>query len=216
MATLFARYALTHADDIPFTLNWPITNILLWCCVIEGLITLLILLTVDAIVPSWIFNRSKKCKKSVTQTHYQPNLTNMTDVNMTLTTSDAKPKNFSRQIQLPQHQFLQQYQLNNNRNTTGAGLMLQSSGLSISQPQQVDFKTNKFPITNGSLFASLTAAAATNQHQKGSKPTLSRGILQQLVDNNTGTNATNLTNNMISKQTFSTILILQFHFCMLF
>lgn len=186
MATLFARYALTHADDIPFTLNWPITNIILWCHVIEGLITLLILLTVDAIVPSWIFNRGKKCKKAVTQTHYQPNLTNMTDVNMTLTTSDAKSKNFSRQLQLPQHQFLQQYQLNNSRNA--AGLMLHSSGLPIGTPQQVDFKTNKFPITNGSLFASLTAAAAASNQHKGIKPSLSRGILQQLVDNNAGTN----------------------------
>lgn len=158
VATLFSRYALTHADEIPFTLNWPVSNILLWCHVIEGLMTLLILLTVDAIVPTWIFNRNKKCSKSSMQ-HFQPNLTNMTEVNMTLSASDAKPnKNFSRQ-----------FQLNNNRNQ----IMINTSGLPTGQPQQVDFKTNKFPITNGSLFASLTAAAAS----KPSKHT-SRGMLQ--------------------------------------
>lgn len=185
VATLFSRFALSHSEDIPFTLNWPITNILLWCNVIEGLITLLILLTVDSIVPSWIFNRKKKCSsKSITQTHYQPNLTNVTDVNMTLTNSDVKGKNFSRQQhpQLHLHPQSQQFQLNNNRSN---GIVMTSSGLPTGQPQQVDFKTNKFPITNGSLFASLTAAAAANPY-KGGKPNLSRGILQQLVDNNIG------------------------------
>ncbi|ODN06274.1 hypothetical protein Ocin01_00390 [Orchesella cincta] len=169
VATLFSRFVLTNADDIPFTLHWPITNVLLWCQVTEGLITLLILLTVDSIVPTWIFNRGKKCSKKSSMQHYQPNLTNVTDVNMTLTTSDMKqPKNFTRP-----------YPLNNSRNA----IMINTSCLPIGQPPQVDFKTNKFPITNGSLFASLTAAAAA----KGNKA-ISRGgggILQ--LDNATDT-----------------------------
>ncbi|CAL8148039.1 unnamed protein product [Orchesella dallaii] len=171
VATLFSRFALTNAEDLPFTLKWPITNILLWCQVTEGLITLLILLTIDSIVPTWIFNRGKKCSKKSSMQHYQPNLTNVTDVNMTLTTSDMKaPNNFTRPFQ---------HQLNNSRNA----IMINSSCLPIGQPQQVDFKTNKFPITNGSLFASLTAAAAASS--KGNKPVGRGGILQ--LDNATDT-----------------------------
>lgn len=120
--------------------------------------------------------------------HYQPNLTNMTDVNMTLTTSEAaKLPNKSSNNNLPHGLALsRQYMLNNrNNNCNGNGIMINSSGLATTgQPQQMDFKMNKFPITNGSLFASLTAAAAANAKGNSHKP-LSRGIFQ-LDDDGTG------------------------------
>lgn len=139
--------------------NWPVTNLLLWLQVIEGLIILLVLFIVDNVVPMWIFNRTKKKMDVSKKPHHSYAVEN--------STNDKAETSFNPQTNL------------NNRGSGG-------NAHYTNQAFTPDFKNNKFPITNGSLFTGLPAGSASTSGVRGGLaivPPIQRG---HQVSNNNG------------------------------
>jgi len=71
VATILARLEILTPpplglkEDQQSIFNWPITNVILWLQLFEGLSILLILLVIDNVVPGWIFNRSNSKSKDI-------------------------------------------------------------------------------------------------------------------------------------------------------
>lgn len=114
------------SDSVLSPFNWPVTNILLWLQLFEGLCILLVLLLVDNVVPGWIFN---KTKKDQLQNHSYPNFKAETSFDPTspihLNNSGGNGNPLGNSAGYSNPAFIPENKPNNNSN---------------------------FPITNGSLF----------------------------------------------------------------
>jgi len=152
--------------------HWPLTNVILWAQVTEGLAILLILLTVDPIIPSWMFQRQKmKSKKPTTflQHHF-----------------NARPLDISATPKMENPAGSPINHLNNSTMVIRSGPAHQYFPPPQHQPHHpvaspFEFKNNRFPMPNASLFATLTAAAASAANKGGGNGMLSIIMLKLCI-----------------------------------
>jgi hypothetical protein len=133
-------------DDQLSILNWPVTNVILWLQLLEGLSILLILLIVDNIVPGWIFNRRCSKKKMVKAA----NLPSMSF--NTILHHESNNKGFKHGMTGGEPGASQ---LNNKA-------ILPNYHTNAAYIPEHTYKGTRFPITNGSLFAGLNAVTPSS------------------------------------------------------